>query len=136
MLTVAAFARNPLTPLDDLLYFARDTGLSHVQLAWEQIVRATCAKNESLPKRTADFSPRVSSLTGSVAITYDSRVNATIERLRQEGMKIIGIDAAAFDCLDEITFKKQIDAVRIQMRIAERLGAPHLTQVPQLRQNK
>ena len=127
MLTVAVYTRDPLTPLDHLLRFTRAAGLAHVQLAWEQIVRARRAPNGPSAQRGADFSPCGASTRDSTPVLGNSDVNTILERLHQEGLEPVGVDATALDCLDDETFEKQIDDIREQMQTAGRLGTRHVT---------
>ncbi|MFH0982480.1 MAG: hypothetical protein V2A79_13220 [Planctomycetota bacterium] len=101
MLTVAAYTREPLTPLDDLLQFAGKAGLSYVQLAWEQLMHTVVATHAGL--------------------------DAILERLRENNLKPVGIDATALQALDDDTFYKQSDDLYVQMRTAARLGIRHIT---------
>ena len=126
-MTVAAYAKYPLIPLDDLLRFAKDAGLSHVQLAWEQIVRLPRSPNGSHAQEAADFSPRAPSPRDSTPVVGNSGVNTILECLHGEGLELAGIDATALDGLDDETFKKQTDDICMQMRAGGRLGAGHVT---------
>ena len=108
MLTVAAYARDALAPLDEVLRFAQDAELAQVQLAWEQSVRAGAV------------------LGGSCALGA-AGVDAVLERLRGAGVELVGIDATAFDCLDAATFERHLEDLGVQMRAAKRLGAGCLT---------
>jgi sugar phosphate isomerase/epimerase len=109
LLAAAAYAQDPLTPLDDLLRFARDAGLAHVQLAWEQVARSVLTSG------------------GGLSHLHHPGLDALRERLGEAGLEPLGLDAAAFDALDDQTFERQTDDLYGQMRIAARLGAPHVT---------
>ena len=112
MLTVAAYARDRLTLLDDLLRFTKDAGLTQVQLSWEQVARA-----EAVGK-TSPSSPRSAAETGFEGI---------VERLRSEEVEPIGLDAAVLDCLDDETFEKQMHDIRVQMQAARWINAGHIS---------
>ena|GEM_PF-6175615 len=126
-MTVAAYAKDPLTPLDGLLQFAKDTRLAHVHLAWEHIVRSPRSPNGSHARGAADFSPRGLSTRDSTPVIGNSGVNTILECLHGEGLELAGIDATALDGLDGETFKKQTDDICVQMRAAGRLGAGNVT---------
>ena len=100
LLSVSAYARDPLTSFGHLLSFANDAGLAHVQLAWEQVVRAG-------PGETAEA--------------------AVVRRLEEQRMQVIGLDATVLDCLDAETFETQTDNIYLQLRAAACLDAAHVT---------
>lgn len=127
MLTVAAYSKDPLAPLDRLLRFAKDVGLSHVQLAWEQIVRTRSTGMGFRNQRAADFGPRDPSMSDLAADSRVAGVKVVFKRLRREGLEPVGLDATALDCMDEETFAKQIEDIDVQMQTAERLGVGHVT---------
>lgn len=119
MLTVA-YAKDPLTPLDDVLRFATDARLSHVQLAWEQIARASSALPHAGPQGAAD--------AGTTSGAWD--LAPIRDCLRNAGVQLVGIDATALDCLDDETFDRQFNDIRTQLETAAALRAGHFTFTP------
>ncbi len=129
MLTVA-YAKDPLTPLDDVLRFATDARLSHVQLAWEQIARVLSTPRDVKNKRAAGLSPRGRS-TADAGTTSGAWDLAPIrDCLCNAGVQLVGIDATALDCLDDETFDRQFNDIRTQLETAAALRAGHFTFTP------